>query len=50
MSLLHYLLEPQMFVSEKTIIEEIKIQKIEDVAFTPVNKGEIQRPAHIVML
>lgn len=39
-----------MLAEKKAIVEEIKIQKIKDVAIILVNKGEIHKLAHIVML
>lgn len=41
MSLLHYLLVSWMLAREKAMIEEIKIQEIEDMGLTLVDKEEI---------
>lgn len=39
-----------MLARKKAIVEEIEIQKMKDVALILVDKEEIQRPAHIVIL
>lgn len=38
-----------MLAGKKAIMKEIEIWEIKDVAFTLVNKREIERPAYIIM-
>lgn len=45
-----YLLVSQMLAGKKAIEEEIEIWEIKDIAFIPIDKKEIQRPIHIIML
>ena len=49
-NLLHYLHIPQMLARKGTMVEDMEIREIEDMALIPEDKGEIQKLAHIVML
>ena len=50
MNLLLYLPILQMLARERAMVEEMEIRRIEDVALILVNKEEIQRSAHTIML
>ena len=50
MNLLFYLPVFQMLAGEKAMAKEIKVQKIEDVDFIPLNKEKIQKSIYIVIL
>lgn len=50
MNLPTYLPTPQIVAGEKAIAEKIEVQEIKDVNLIQVDKGEVQKPTHIVIL
>lgn len=50
MNLLYYLYIPQILAREKTIIEKIKIQQIENMTLILVDKEKIQKLAYTITL